>query len=83
MNKYEVLYKNGKFFTSDNDNPYAEAMVVKDGKISWIGMLSDAPAADKTVDLKGRRVLPDLLTVTCTQLCLRIAAARFLLCRHR
>lgn len=58
MNKYEVLYKNGKFFTSDNDNPYAEAMVVKDGKISWIGMLSDAPAADKTVDLKGRRVLP-------------------------
>lgn len=60
MKKYDVLYVNGKVFTSDKENLYAESFAVKDGKIAWVGNDAEAPAADaeKTVDLGGRRVLP-------------------------
>ena len=58
--KYDVLYRNGKIFTSDKENLYAEAMAVKDGKIVWIGKDADADftGAAEVVDLGGRRVLP-------------------------
>ena len=60
MKKHDVLYKNAKIFTSDQKNPYAEAMAVTDGKISWIGKAEEAEAvnAEKTVDMEGRRILP-------------------------
>lgn len=58
MNKCDVLYKNGKIFTSDKENPYAEAMAVKDGRILWVGKEKEAPESDKVVDLGGKRVLP-------------------------
>ena len=60
MKKYDVLYVNGKVFTSDKENLYAESFAVKDGKIAWVGNDAEAPIADaeKTVDLGGRRVLP-------------------------
>ena len=58
MNKCDVLYKNCKIFTSDKDNPYAEAMAVKDGRILWVGKEKEAPESDKVVDLDGKRVLP-------------------------
>ena len=32
--KYDVLYRNGKIFTSDKENLYAEAMAVKRRKDS-------------------------------------------------
>ena len=60
MKKYDVLYVNGKVFTSDKENLYAESFAVKDGKIAWVGSDAEAPKddAEKTVDLGGRRVLP-------------------------
>ena len=60
MKKYDCLYKNGKIFTSDKDSLYAEAMAVKDGKIAWVGSdaEADVQAAEKVVDLGGKRVLP-------------------------
>lgn len=60
MKKYDTLYKNGKIFTSDDHNLYAESMAVKDGKIAWIGkngQIDESDAAE-IVDLDGRRVLP-------------------------
>lgn len=58
--KYDVLYRNGKIFTSDKENLYAEAMAVKDGKIAWVGKDADADpgSAAQVEDLGGKRVLP-------------------------
>ncbi len=63
MKKYDILYKNGKIFTADDNIPYARAMAVKDGKIAWIGTDGDAAEtheiqASELVDLSGRLVLP-------------------------
>ncbi|MBQ3520772.1 MAG: amidohydrolase, partial [Firmicutes bacterium] len=60
--KYDKLFVNGKIFTSDKASPYAEAMAVKDGMISWVGSDADAAAlkseAEEIFDLGGRRMLP-------------------------
>ena len=60
MIKYDVLYKNGKIFSSDDNLPHAQAMAVKDGKIAWVGQDKDADESQalKIVDLAGRRILP-------------------------
>ena len=60
MIKYDVLYKNGKIFTSDDNLPHAQAMAVKDGKIAWVGQDKEADESQalKIVDLAGRRILP-------------------------
>ncbi len=34
------------------------ALVVADGRVGWVGPAAQAPAADRTVDLAGRAVLP-------------------------
>ncbi|KGN34156.1 imidazolonepropionase [Knoellia sinensis KCTC 19936] len=34
------------------------ALVVQDGRITWIGDSADAPAADRRINLEGRAVLP-------------------------
>ena len=57
------LFINGKIFTSDTKHPYADAMVVQDGKILWTGERDAMPAAWKeeiasVTDLEGRRVIP-------------------------
>ena len=39
--------------------PYRNAaFVVEDGRIAWIGLESEAPAADERVDVAGRAVIP-------------------------
>jgi hypothetical protein len=63
MNMQEVkVFLNGQIFTSNPRQPYADAMVVRDGAIEWIGTEHDlnAPEAAR-IDLKGRRVLPGLI----------------------
>lgn len=56
------LYFNGKIFTTNSSKSYANAMVVEDGKIKWIGDIKDLDyEVDKKIDLKGRRVLPGLI----------------------
>ena len=53
------IFINGKIFTSDDNNPYADSMVVQDGKIKWVGWQKDLPSFSGIVeDLEGRRVIP-------------------------
>ena len=51
-----VLYKSGRFYSAAD--PRATAMLVRDGKIAWLGQDADAPAADESVDLAGALVTP-------------------------
>ena len=58
----DQIFINGKIFTSNPKQPYASAMIVRDGKIIWIGEQSDVAIIDREyVDLKGQRVLPGLI----------------------
>ena len=53
------LFINGKIFTSDPQNPWAEAMLVRGGQILWAGRREDMPYAEGTVtDFRGRTVIP-------------------------
>lgn len=53
---------NGKIFTSNLEQPYASTMIVRDGKIVWIGEQSGLENIEgDCVDLKGHRVLPGLI----------------------
>ena len=63
----KIAYINGKIFTSDRANLYAEAMTVQDGRITWVGAQADLPAGpyEETVDLQGRRVLPGFVDAHC------------------
>ncbi len=51
-----VLYTNGRFYSAAD--PRATAMLVRDGRIAWLGERAGAPAADRTVDLAGALVTP-------------------------
>ena len=56
------VFVNGKIFTSNDAMPYAEAMIIEDGVIKWIGRDSELPDTVYPVtDLGGRRVLPGLV----------------------
>lgn len=57
-----TFYINGKFFTANEEQLYATAMLVENRKVTWIGETKNAPAYDgKKVDLCGKRVLPGLI----------------------
>lgn len=57
--KENRIITGAKIFTADENRPYAEAMILEDGKIRWIGKQEDLPRCPYPVtDLKGRRVLP-------------------------
>lgn len=51
---------NGRVYRSAEDVSPAEAIVVQNGKIVWIGETADAPAAQATIDLQGATMLPGL-----------------------
>ncbi|MCG7499442.1 amidohydrolase family protein [Vibrio sp. Of7-15] len=57
-----VIYKNGAIYTVNPEQPWAEAMVIKDGVITYVG--SDANVEEfemgdvKVVDLDGKMVMP-------------------------
>ena len=67
------IFINGKIFTSDDSHPYADSMIVEEGRIIWIGTKSDMPkeyaeiiagqpctgdGCSSVTDLQGRRVIP-------------------------
>jgi predicted amidohydrolase YtcJ len=55
-------FVNGKIFTSDPSQWFADAMVVKNGKIMWIGKQEELQEVQgECIDLLGRRVLPGLI----------------------
>ena len=51
-----VLYRNGRFYSAAD--PRATAMLVRDGRIAWLGADADAPSAGTTVDLEDGLVTP-------------------------
>ena len=62
MKKYDNVFINGKIFTSDDENLYADSFAVKDGKFVWVGKESDIDLSkEDCIDLRGRRVLPGFL----------------------
>ena len=62
MRKYDNVFINGKVFTSDDDNLYADSFAVKDGKFVWIGKEEDIDLSEENcIDLGGKRVLPGFL----------------------
>lgn len=57
--KYDHVFVDGKIFTADDTQPYAEAMAVKDGRIAWIGSTADLNLeGESVVSLHGKRVIP-------------------------
>ncbi|MDN3494955.1 amidohydrolase [Planococcus sp. APC 4015] len=55
-----TLYAHGRIFTGEpsSEDAWAEAFVVDDDTIVWVGARDDAPEVDRTVDLEGRLALP-------------------------
>lgn len=53
---------NGKIFTANINRPYAEAMIVRNNKIAWIGDEKEMPNVHgDVINLGGKRVLPGLI----------------------
>ena len=60
----EILFKNGNIYTLNDDQPKAEAIAVKLGRIIFVGSNLDAKKYEvkgvKVVDLKGKTVVPGM-----------------------
>lgn len=62
MKSYDTIYVNGKIFTSDDSNPFVQAMAVTDGHVSWVGKSDEAKSLlGDFVNLKGATVIPGLV----------------------
>ncbi|MFC2948028.1 amidohydrolase [Virgibacillus sediminis] len=56
------IFYNGKIFTANSKTPNATAMVVKDGRIAWVGEKDELEdITGEWIDLNGRRVLPGFI----------------------
>ena len=57
-----TLFKDGAVWTADADRPRAEAVLVQDGRIAFVGSTNEAaaqaPADAEVIDLGGRMLLP-------------------------
>src|SRR5947207_1119287 len=51
-----TLYRNGRLYSPAD--PRATALLVRDGRIAWLGVDADAPVDDAVVDLAGALVTP-------------------------
>ena len=59
--KADKIIKNAKIYTADKDNPWASALVVKDGKFAYVGDEDGLSAYEGEVtDLGGRFVMPGI-----------------------
>lgn len=57
----DLLLTNGSVRTFDRSKPWASAIGVKDGKISYVGDARSVPGARHVVDLHGRLVTPGIV----------------------
>jgi predicted amidohydrolase YtcJ len=61
----DVIFKSGLFTTLDRSNPTAAAVAIEKGVFTAVGRIEDvmrhAGTSTRTIDLKGRRVLPGLI----------------------
>lgn len=57
-----VLFRNAALLTMDPTRPRAQAVLVRDDRIEWVGMDADAPAgsADRVIDCGGATLIPGL-----------------------
>ena len=79
-----IAYINGKIFTADDANPYAEAMLVENGRIAWVGPQDQLPAGSyETVDLQGKRVIPGFVDAHMHPVMLLTSARRSPVCPPR
>jgi predicted amidohydrolase YtcJ len=56
MTNPSTLYRGGILHCPAD--PHATALLVRDGRIAWVGADADAPAADRVVELDGALVTP-------------------------
>ena len=65
----DTLFYNGAIYTMNGDYPEAEALLVRDDRILYVGTLSEAEkmaAADVLrYDLRGRMLLPGFIDAHC------------------
>ena len=63
----DAVYYNGKIYTVDKTQPWAEAIAVKDGKIAKVGSTDDMASLigpeTKVKNLGGKMVMPGLIDV--------------------
>src|SRR2546427_10492806 len=58
-----MILTNGRIYTSEARNRVVDTIVVREGRVAFVGRRADvnAPAAEEVVDLEGRAVLPGLV----------------------
>ncbi|WP_246096788.1 amidohydrolase [Psychrobacillus soli] len=62
MEMIRVMFINGKIFTSNIEKKNANAMIIQNGHIEWIGNQEEIQDFEGVaIDLKGRRVLPGII----------------------
>ena len=57
----DLLITGARVRTFDVDVPWAEAVGVTDGRISYVGTAADAPAATRRIEAAGRLVTPGIV----------------------
>ena len=64
-NSADTIYTNGKIYTVDDSNVWAEALAIKDGKFVAVGSAADVNAmvgdSTEVIDLGGRFVMPGFI----------------------
>lgn len=62
MDAADAVYLNGRLYTVNDEQPWAEALAIKDGRITYVGSGQEAQRhvgpSTKVVNLKGRMMLP-------------------------
>ena len=65
-NAADQVYTNGKIYTANDKQPWAEAVAIKDNSIVFVGSAQEAQAqvgdATAVVDLKGQLMLPGFIS---------------------
>lgn len=60
----DLIFQNGRIYTVDAGQPWAEAVAVRNGKIVFVGSAGDAREwqgrQTQIIDLKGRMMMPGL-----------------------
>lgn len=63
----DTVYKNGRIYTVNEAQPWAEAIAIKDGKFLVVGTNEDVEVVTgettKVIDLEGRMAMPGLIDV--------------------
>jgi predicted amidohydrolase YtcJ len=63
----KTIFINGKVFTCDDNNPFAEAVIIEGNKILFVGSTNDAlkrmnlDESNEVIDLKGKLMLPGFI----------------------